>query len=212
MSLSVRLHEGVLRYICKAGVKIRIVPRIDTVRKAHRKILSSTWATNFQSCTTWWNKERHRNTKVHRCESVLAPNIFFKVKHPSLGTCKWLCATSVTVNRWCNTHPTQFVPHLVSRLAKAHLSYKVLLFDMTADVANGICGFLQHCQPGLVFILLPSMGASLLTATVPRNAPPTRTSTGLQLWASHLNVWEVVSADNDTKSVILFLLFCMCSC
>ncbi len=36
------VHQGVLRYICRAGVKIKTVPSIDTVRKAHRKILSNT--------------------------------------------------------------------------------------------------------------------------------------------------------------------------
>lgn len=43
---------------CRAGVKMRIVPSTETVRKAHRKILSNTWATNFQSCTTWEIEEK----------------------------------------------------------------------------------------------------------------------------------------------------------
>lgn len=50
--------QGVLRYICSAGVKMRTVPSIDTVRKAQRKILSNTCATNFQSWTTWM-RQRH---------------------------------------------------------------------------------------------------------------------------------------------------------
>lgn len=66
------LH-GVLKYICRAGVKIRTVPNIETVRKAHKKILSNTWATNFQSCTTcenrkrewkWRRKQKHRHAGV----------------------------------------------------------------------------------------------------------------------------------------------------
>jgi hypothetical protein len=40
------------RNFCRAGVKMRMVPSMDAMRKAHRKILSNTWATNFQSCTT----------------------------------------------------------------------------------------------------------------------------------------------------------------
>lgn len=57
------VSQGVLKYICSAGVKMRTVPSIDTVRKAQRKILSITCATNFQSWTTWMrqrDKERRR--------------------------------------------------------------------------------------------------------------------------------------------------------
>ncbi|KAI3352792.1 hypothetical protein L3Q82_019374 [Scortum barcoo] len=42
VSLLKPFTPSVLRYICRAGVKIRTVPSIDTVRKAHRKILSNT--------------------------------------------------------------------------------------------------------------------------------------------------------------------------
>lgn len=40
---------GIFMNICRAGVKIRMVPRMETVRKAHKKIRSNTWPTNFQS-------------------------------------------------------------------------------------------------------------------------------------------------------------------
>lgn len=49
---SLGVGGGIFMNICKAGVKIRMVPNTETVRKAQRKILSNTWATNFQSCTT----------------------------------------------------------------------------------------------------------------------------------------------------------------
>lgn len=89
-----------------------------------------------------------------------------------------------------------------------YLSYEVLLFDVTADVANWIRGFLQHGQPGLVLILLPTEGASLLAATVSRNPPPPHTSAGLQLRAVHLHIWKVVSEDNGHSLFYVLTLIC----
>lgn len=78
-------------------------------------------------------------------------------------------------------------------IISSNLSYEVLLLDVLADVANWICGFLQHGQPGLVLVLFPREGACLLAAIMAQNPPPPRGSTGLQLWGVHLHVWKVKS-------------------
>lgn len=105
----------------------------------------------------------------------------------------------------CKHFSSHTFPHI---FPPPHLSYEVLLFDVTADVANRICGFFQHGQPGLVFILLHSKRASLLAATVTRNCPSPCTFAGLQLWATHLNIWVVVSEEVWTLTVY-FTCTCM---
>lgn len=91
--------QGVLRYICSAGVKMRTVPSIDTVRKAQRKILSNTCATNFQSWTTWeTRRDGGRKTSLER-----------KKKKPLTET-MWLFA-----NR---THADEKYPTIITSLMK----------------------------------------------------------------------------------------------
>lgn len=100
--------HGVLRYICSAGVKMRTVPSMDTVRKAQRKILSNTCATNFQSWTTWigWRDEEVTRQKKPPKNNFDSNNVANE------------------------THCSPKVP------ATRHLSNEVLLPDVPADVAH----------------------------------------------------------------------------
>lgn len=172
------VDQGVLRYICRAGVKIRTVPSIDTVRKAHRKILSSTCATNFQSWTTWMRQSgRDRDKKeMSTGENLCQPqSTFLTVKTTNKFRTQELLSDSFISSFRANE--TNNGKELLT--ISSNLSYEVLLFDVPAYVANWICSFLQHGQPGLVLILLPCVGASLLAAGVARNPLLSPTSAGL---------------------------------
>lgn len=94
---------------------MRTVPSMDTVRKAQRKILSSTCATNFQSCTTFVTKKGTDTEKSGQVTESASGSWFALKTRFSL-----------------QTKPLQ--PN--SKKTSTNPSDEVLLLDVLADVAD----------------------------------------------------------------------------